>query len=101
MKLFYEQSETETEIVITYRPYSWYLLFLLLAVFLLSSELPNGELGAVKGLSWIAIIVLMGSRFFAMRRVNATVREAMKQASVQLSGSSLSLKNPLTARIRR
>ncbi len=99
MKFFYDRTETDTEVVIVYRPYSWYLLFGLLAVYLVSGELPAGGLSELKGLAWAAIIALMVTRFFAMRGVNATVREAMKKGAVQMSGSSLSPKNPLTARI--
>jgi hypothetical protein len=101
MSVFYDRAETGEEVVITYRPYSWYVIFLLFVGSLVAGDVGTGPPAILKGVLWACFAALLLVRFFVMRGVNSEVRRAMKGGSVVMSGSAFNAKNPLTARIRK
>lgn len=96
MKLFYERIETENEIKVIFKPYSMYLLLLVLVLLMAVSfvdALSQYEYLASVLLPIAAVVV--GARIVLMHKVNKEVQQAMRDETVSISGGKLSTKNPL------
>jgi len=102
MDLFYQRSETDEQIIIVFRPYSMYVLLVVLLVLMGVTFVPAladyEYLGNV--LIPIAAVVVM-ARIVMMHSVNKEVQEAIRSDNVKISGSKLSANNPLTFEISK
>lgn len=102
MKLFFERTETEDKTLITFKPYSMYVLLtvliLLTALTFIPALAPYGHLTVV--LMPLAAIVVVG-RIIFMYKVNREIQQAIRDDKVVISGGKLSTKNPLTFEITK
>ncbi len=95
MALLYERKETSDEIIIAYK--YWPLFYIILiATFVLSFILERWAniLWAFFGISVIVFII-------DIWKPNKEIRKAMKEGSVQVSGSKFSFSMPFTAVIKK
>lgn len=100
MNLFYVRTETESEVVVTFKPHLFY--FMLSGFFVWGAEwmLPQIQiLEIISGILSVLIILAVIWRLVSMRKVMAEIRVGMKNGEVRFSGTRLSLNNPMTARI--
>lgn len=99
MNFLYTREENESEVVITYRRYAlyyWSSLVLVLAFFL------SGWLNDILQLVFIVLLLIVSiSQIIMMWKPSKEVRTAMKRGNVEITGSKLSLKNPLKIKIKK
>jgi len=101
MATFYDRTETENEIVITYKYHAaaWILIFGGFAVAYIGPYTglsKTAALAIVLGILFIVFIYILGKI-----SPNREIRKAMKLGRVQVSGSKFSFSNPLTFRIKK
>ncbi|MGB2761941.1 MAG: hypothetical protein WBC21_00125 [Minisyncoccales bacterium] len=100
MALFYKREETSDEIIIRYKYYS--LFYIILIVGLILSISVDEITGASWGyLIWALIFIFLLAFLVDIRKPNKEIRRAMKEGSVQISGSRFSFSNPFTAVIKK
>lgn len=102
MKIFFERRETDDEIVVVHKPYFMYFFIAVMAVVLVTTNMPENPMASIAS---IVLLFILGGvlvvRFFSMRGCNKEVIQAMKQGKVEMSGSKLSPSQPLTFRIKK
>ncbi|WP_371194867.1 hypothetical protein [Glaciecola sp. SC05] len=97
MDLFYQRTETNEKVVVIFRPYSMYVLLVVLLALMAITFVP--ALVAYEALGNVLIpiaAVVVIARIVFMYKVNQEVQNAIRSDSVTISGSKLSAKNPLT-----
>jgi hypothetical protein len=97
MKLLYERSESDNEIVVIFRPYSMYILLVVLLLLMAVTFVPNFAAYAFIGnfLMPIAAVVVV-TRIVFMHKINKEVQQAIREDRVSITGGKLSAKDPLT-----
>lgn len=97
MKLFFERTQTHDKTLIVFKPYSMYLLLVILtamtAITFIPALSPYDHLVAI--LMPIAAAVI-AARIILMYKVNKEIQQAIRDENVKISGGKLSAKNPLT-----
>jgi len=102
MKLFFERSETDKEIIVVHKPYFLYFFLLALALWVVSDRLPQNDIvKSLAGLTWLSALVILIWRYISMRGVLKETREALNRGEVAMSGSKFNPSHPLTVRIRK
>jgi hypothetical protein len=97
MNLFYERTESDDKVVVIFKPYSMYLLLVVLIVLMGITFVP--ALAAYEALGNILIpiaAVVVFARIVFMYKINKEVQTAIRTDSVSITGGKLSAKNPLT-----
>jgi len=100
MGLFYKRKETSDEIIIVYKYYPLFWIFLI--VIPISSVILDVVIGGKAGdilidLIWVIVIIFL----IDIWKPSQEVRKAMRKGNVQMSGSKFSFSNPLTVRIKK
>lgn len=97
MKLLYERNESDEKIVVIFRPYSMYVLLVVLLLLMAVTFVPNFVAYAYIGnfLMPIAAVVVV-TRLVFMHKINQEVQQAIREDRVVISGGKLSAKDPLT-----
>lgn len=102
MNPFFTRTETDRDIVITYKPYFTYLFLLAIPVWAWAGTQPEESVArGVAGLLWMAVLVVLLWRAFVMRKVWSETRQAMRRGGVTLKGTKLNPRNPFTITIAR
>lgn len=100
MALFYKREETPKEVVIQYKYHS--LFYIVLFGGFIFSILVDEITGASWGyLIWVFIFLFLLVYLVDIRKPNKEIRRAMKEGSIQVSGSKFSFSNPFTAVIKK
>ncbi|OAN14046.1 hypothetical protein A3K86_12600 [Photobacterium jeanii] len=99
MKFFYERTESEREICVVIKPHSLYLMFGMLAVWLLNDFMLQSA--PVAQILMPAFLVFIAVRFFTIIKVHREILVALKQGRVKTQGSKFSFNNPLTYVIQK
>ncbi|TMN86844.1 hypothetical protein CWB72_17815 [Pseudoalteromonas phenolica] len=99
MKIFYERTETEDNVILVFKPYYLYMLFGALALEVIKNQFLSLGLQSISGVIWFFVFTLIVVRFISMRKINSELSKAMKVGDISLSGSKFNPKNPLTATI--
>jgi hypothetical protein len=97
MNLFYERVETDEQIVVVFKPYSMYVLLVVLLLLMAVTFIPalaSYEAVANFLLPVAAIVVI--ARIIFMHKINKEVQQAIRSDKVTISGGKLSTNNPLT-----
>lgn len=97
MNLLYQRTESANEISIVFKPYSMYVLLLVLILLMAITFVP--ALSAYEALANVlmplaALVVVV--RIIFMYKVNQEVQKAIRSDSVTVTGGKFSMKNPLT-----
>ena len=103
MSLFFERQETDTHVVIRYKPWWIYIVLLLLAAMWLASLVGDEAYTRsplTTGIFWL-LIALIAWRFVETRGIRKEMFAAMKMRAVEMNGSHFNIKNPLTVRITK
>ncbi len=95
MGLLYDRKETKETIVITYKYWALFYLFLL-AVIILSFVFPR-DLTLVSPL----IILISIGFIIGIWKPNREIRKAMKQGKIEITGNKFSFSKPFTAIIKK
>jgi len=97
-KLFYEIEETDKEATIVYKNYAIYssLIWLSLVLIIVSIFLPQ-----IANFAYGFLVFILLLRIIAYWKIGSRVRKAMKAGKVEASGSAMSLKNPMTFKIKK
>ena len=92
MAIFYERTETEDEIIIRYKYWALFYIFIIITF----------ALYFIVGSRWIILITPFVMLFIIdFWRPNQEIRKAMKEGNVQVLGSRFSFSNPFTAIIKK
>lgn len=101
--LYYSRVETESEIIIKWKPFSTYGPFLFLLLGYISAQghsLSHNSIFAVLSvMSFIGLILNTIICLISTNSVSIEARKAQQNGNCRLEGSKLSLKNPLTLHI--
>jgi hypothetical protein len=100
MKLFFERKETVDKTIIIFKPYSMYLLLVILGIMTAITFID--ALSAYQ--EFVSILmplaaVVIGARIVLMFKVNKEIQQAIRDNKVTITGGKLSTKNPLTFEI--
>jgi hypothetical protein len=97
MKLFFERKQNEDATTIIFKPYSMYLLLIVLVALMAVTFVPAlAEYERVgSALIYIAAGVVL-ARVVVMFKVNREIQAAIRNDNVKVSGGKLSATNPLT-----
>ncbi|WP_395339755.1 hypothetical protein PN836_015260 [Ningiella sp. W23] len=97
MKLLFTRNETPEKVVIVFKPYSMYVLLVVLLMLMAVSfidALASYEYLANYLMPVAALVVV--ARIIFMHKVNKEIQQAIRDERVEISGGKLSAKNPLT-----
>jgi hypothetical protein len=105
MSLFYQRTETEKEVTIVFRYnayINWLLIILLLLILIASVFGNNNFFYELFSFAVIPLIVLVALIYrIGIFRANKEIKERMQNGSVEVSGSKLSISNPLKFIIKK
>jgi hypothetical protein len=97
MKLLYERTETDEQIILVYKPHSMYVLLTILLSLMAITFAPQlSDFASLSGPLTLAAAAVVIIRIVYMHKVNKEVQDAMRRNSVDIKGGKLSLSDPLT-----
>ncbi|MSU56556.1 MAG: hypothetical protein EXS51_04620 [Candidatus Taylorbacteria bacterium] len=99
MALFYDRTETADAITLVYKHQPILNIGFLACFVLLIADLDIGGVASFVLILFTLFFLL--ARWFGTFTPNTEARKAMKDGSVQVSGSKLSFKNPFTIKIKK
>ncbi len=95
--LFFERKETEKDIVIVQKPYFYYLIIGAMVSYYVGVSFPNFSLLiTVSTIFWLAFSLFFVINLKSIITTRIEVSRYMKKGQVLMSGSRLSIKNPVT-----
>ncbi len=103
MSVFFERHETDTHVVIRYKPWWIYVVLLLLAAMWLPALVGEGAYTrnpVTAGIFWLLIALIIW-RFLETRGIRKEMFTAVKMRAVEVKGSQFNVKNPLTVKITK
>ncbi|GAB54235.1 hypothetical protein GPUN_0081 [Glaciecola punicea ACAM 611] len=100
MNLFFERTHTPGKTIIVFKPYSMYLLLIILAIMTALTFTP----ALVAYEHFVSILMpvaaaIIAARIVLMYKVNKEIQQAIREDTVKVTGGKLSAKNPLTFEI--
>ena len=95
MALLYERKETPDEIIIVYK--YWPLFYIILTATLILSFILEKWANILWAFFGISVIIFIADIW----KPNKEIRKAMREDSVQVSGSKFSFSKPFTAVIKK
>lgn len=103
MSIFFERNETASHVVITISPWWLYVSLGLLAVILLPriGQDAQAPAGIASTLALGALLIVSLWRLLSMRGVRGEMFRAMKEGSVEMSGSRFNPASPMTIKIKK
>jgi hypothetical protein len=97
MKLLYERTETDKQIILVYKPHSMYILLTILLSLMAITFVPQfSDFASLSGPLTLAAAAVVIVRIVFMHKVNKEVQDAMRSNNVDIRGGKLSLSDPLT-----
>jgi hypothetical protein len=97
MKLLYERTETDKQIILVYKPHSMYVLLTILLSLMAITFVPQfSDFASLSGPLTLAAAAVVIVRIVFMHKVNKEVQDAMRSNNVDIRGGKLSLSDPLT-----
>jgi hypothetical protein len=97
MKLLFERTETNEQVVLVYKPHSMYVLLAILLSLMAVTFAPQlADYAWLSGPLTLAAAAVVVVRIAFMFKVNREVQNAMRRNSVDIKGGKLSMSNPLT-----
>lgn len=97
MKLLYERTETDEQIILVYKPHSMYVLLAILLSLMAITFVPQlSDFASLSGPLTLAAAAVVIVRIVFMHKVNKEVQDAMRSKRVEIKGGKLSLNDPLT-----
>lgn len=100
--IFYERTEDEKEVRITFSPLPTIILYAAIAVFVALTGLAKGHpenaallINCAKGV--LALLLLYSVFYFVItKKANDEVKDAMRKGNIKLEGGRLSFRSPFT-----
>lgn len=107
--LYYRRTETDRRIIITWKPFCAYGIYLLMVVFIICAEISysasSPTLAAIG--SWLTLLSLLlllahtAAYFFTCLKIKKEIREATEQGLVSVGGNRQSFRNPQKIYIKK
>ncbi|MFT5447154.1 MAG: hypothetical protein ACI9DC_002329 [Gammaproteobacteria bacterium] len=103
VSIFFDRNETASHVVIKISPWWLYVSLGLIAVMLVPriGQDAAAPSGIVSTLALWALIIVSIWRLLKMRGVRGEIFRAMKEGSVQMSGSRFNPTSPMTIKIQK